>query len=91
MARMRAVTAGGAMCADFSGPPTELPAGCVPWFAAPARRSAGAQVIFGHWAALGLHLGAGIAAIDTGCVWGQSLTALRLDDGRVFQEPNRES
>jgi bis(5'-nucleosyl)-tetraphosphatase (symmetrical) len=90
MARLRAVTAGGAMCADFSGSLAELPAGCLPWYAAPGRRSAEAQVIFGHWAALGLHLAPGVAAIDTGCVWGQSLTALRLDDGTVFQEPNRE-
>lgn len=91
MARLRAVTAEGEMCADFSGAPAELPAGCLPWFAVPGRRSAEAQVIFGHWAALGLRLAPGIAGIDTGCVWGQSLTALRLDDGTVFQEPNRES
>jgi bis(5'-nucleosyl)-tetraphosphatase (symmetrical) len=90
MARLRAVTAAGEMCADFSGPPAELPAGCLPWFAVPGRRSVEAQVIFGHWAALGLRLAPGIAGIDTGCVWGQSLTALRLDDGTVFQEPNRE-
>jgi len=90
MTRLRALTAGGRMCEEFSGPPAELPPGCLPWFEAPGRRSAGAQVICGHWAALGLRLGPGIAALDTGCVWGRSLTALRLDDGALFQEPNRD-
>jgi bis(5'-nucleosyl)-tetraphosphatase (symmetrical) len=90
MARLRALTAGGRMCTDFSGPPEELPAGCLPWFEVPGRRSAGALVIFGHWAALGLRLAPGLAGLDTGCVWGQSLTALRLDDAAVFQEPNRD-
>jgi len=90
MARLRALTAGGRMCADFSGPPAELPVGCRPWFEMPGRRSAGELVIFGHWAALGLRLAPGIAGLDTGCVWGQALTALRLDDGAVFQERNRD-
>jgi bis(5'-nucleosyl)-tetraphosphatase (symmetrical) len=90
LARLRALTPDGAMCADFSGPPAELPAGCLPWFEVPGRRSAGALVIFGHWAALGLRLAPGIAALDTGCVWGQYLTALRLDDGALFQERNRD-
>jgi bis(5'-nucleosyl)-tetraphosphatase (symmetrical) len=91
MARMRALTASGTMCAAFSGPPAELPSGCLPWFEVPGRRSAGALVVFGHWAALGLRLAPGVAAIDTGCVWGQCLTALRLDDGQLFQEPAREA
>lgn len=90
MARLRALTPDGRMCADFSGPPAELPPGCLPWFDFPGRRSAGALVIFGHWAALGLRLAPGVAALDSGCVWGQALTALRLDDGAVFQEPNRD-
>jgi bis(5'-nucleosyl)-tetraphosphatase (symmetrical) len=91
MTSLRALTAAGAMCEDWSGPPAELPPGCVPWFAVPGRRSAEARIVFGHWAALGLHLAPGIAALDTGCVWGKCLTALRLEDGRVFQEPARES
>lgn len=90
MARLRALTASGRMCSDFSGARAELPAGCLPWFEMPDRRSAGALVIFGHWAALGLWLAPGVAALDTGCVWGQALTALRLGDGAVFQEPNRD-
>ena len=47
-------------------------------------------MIFGHWAALGLKVGDGVAALDTGCAWGRELTALRLDDWRIFQEPSAE-
>jgi bis(5'-nucleosyl)-tetraphosphatase (symmetrical) len=90
MARLRALAADGSMCVDFSGSPSELPAECQPWFAVPGRRSAGAYIVCGHWAALGLRLEPGLAALDTGCVWGHCLTALRLDDGAIFQEPTRD-
>jgi bis(5'-nucleosyl)-tetraphosphatase (symmetrical) len=86
-ARLRTLDPNGRVCADFSGPPAFAPRGCRAWFAIPGRRSAGATVIFGHWAALGLQVGGGIAALDTGCAWGRELTALRLDDWRVFQQP----
>jgi bis(5'-nucleosyl)-tetraphosphatase (symmetrical) len=90
MATLRAVTTDGAMRRDFNGPPAEMPAGCVAWFDHPARRSRGARILFGHWAALGLLLRDDIAALDTGCVWGKRLTALRLDDGALFQQPALE-
>ena len=51
----------------------------------PERRSADHTIVFGHWAALGLRISPGIRALDTGCVWGERLTALRLEDGQVFQ------
>jgi bis(5'-nucleosyl)-tetraphosphatase (symmetrical) len=86
-ARLRTLDAQERMCPDFSGPPQEAPKGCRPWFSVPDRKSIKATVIFGHWAALGLQVKDGIAALDTGAVWGRELTALRLDDGRVFQEP----
>jgi bis(5'-nucleosyl)-tetraphosphatase (symmetrical) len=44
-------------------------------------------VLFGHWAALGLHQGEDTIGLDTGCAWGRALTALRLDDRKIFQEP----
>ena len=66
-------------------PRAEAPAGLVPWFAVPGAAWTTHTVVFGHWAALGLDLGPHHAAIDTGCVWGHSLTALRLDDRMVFQ------
>lgn len=89
-ARLRTVDSGSRLCAGFSGPPEEAPRGCRPWFAVRGRRSAGVTVIFGHWAALDLRIGRGIASLDTGCAWGRQLTALRLDDWRVFQEPAAE-
>ncbi|HEV8581948.1 MAG TPA: symmetrical bis(5'-nucleosyl)-tetraphosphatase [Thermoanaerobaculia bacterium] len=86
-ARLRTLDGQERMCPDFSGPPQEAPKGCRPWFSVSDRKSAAATVIFGHWAALGLHVENGVAALDTGCAWGRELTALRLDDGRIFQQP----
>jgi bis(5'-nucleosyl)-tetraphosphatase (symmetrical) len=57
----------------------------MPWFEAPGRASAGTAVVFGHWAALGLKVTKDVLAIDTGCVWGRSLTAVRLEDRRLYQ------
>lgn len=85
--RMRAMTAAGQACASFSGPPQCAPPGCIPWYHMPGRRSAGVTCVFGHWSALGLLMEPGVLALDTGCVWGRQLTAVRLDDGAVFQEP----
>lgn len=70
---------------ELTGPPAEAPPGLVPWFEAPGRRSAGALAVFGHWAALGLSLAPQVRALDSGCVWGGSLSAVRLEDSRVFQ------
>lgn len=89
-ARLRTIQEDGRMCAEFSGPPREAPRGCTPWFDVPGRKSAGEPVVFGHWAALGLWRHDGVAALDTGCAWGRELTALRLDDGAVFQVPSAE-
>jgi bis(5'-nucleosyl)-tetraphosphatase (symmetrical) len=85
LTRLRTVTVQGRPCLDFSGSPAEAPKGCLPWFALPGRRSAGATVLFGHWAALGLYLEEGVAALDSGAAWGRCLTAYRLDDGLVVQ------
>ncbi len=90
-ARLRTLHEDGRMCAEFSGPPREAPKGCTPWFAVPGRRSAEEHVVFGHWAALGLWRQDGIAALDTGCAWGRELTAMRLDDGEVFQVSSAET
>jgi bis(5'-nucleosyl)-tetraphosphatase (symmetrical) len=52
----------------------------VPWFEAPAARWRGPHIIFGHWSTLGFFRNADVTGIDTGCVWGDRLTALRLDE-----------
>lgn len=82
--RLRTLTADGEPC-DFSGAPEEAPPGCIPWFRIPERRSAGSTALFGHWAALGLHREPGVYALDSGCAWEGCLTALRLEDGEIFQ------
>ena len=63
------------------------PPGFMPWFDVPGRRSAGAPIAFGHWSTLGLRIEPTLLALDTGCVWGGALTAVRVDGGRreVFQ------
>ncbi len=58
------------------------PPGLVPWFEVPARRTAGTPMAFGHWSTLGLIDRPDLLAIDTGCVWGGRLTAVRVDGGR---------
>jgi bis(5'-nucleosyl)-tetraphosphatase (symmetrical) len=90
MTRMRFVTAGGAMELRAPGnkaPPEQGPAGCVPWFLAPGRQSADHRIVCGHWSALGYREAENVIALDTGCLWGGSLTALRLADRRVFRLP----
>jgi bis(5'-nucleosyl)-tetraphosphatase (symmetrical) len=85
MTRMRVCTADGAMEFVHKGKPGGLPKGYMPWFAVPNRRSLDTPVIFGHWSALGLVLEPNVAGLDTGCLWGRQLTALRLDDRQLFQ------
>ncbi|MDR2874436.1 MAG: symmetrical bis(5'-nucleosyl)-tetraphosphatase [Methylobacillus sp.] len=87
LTRLRVCDAAGVMDFDFKGEPTDIPAGLMPWFDAPKRNSADKTVIFGHWSALGLVLRDHVIALDTGCLWGGRLTALRLEDRRLFQVP----
>jgi bis(5'-nucleosyl)-tetraphosphatase (symmetrical) len=87
MTRLRVCSIDGVMELKFKGKPADIPEGYVPWFDIPSRKSADSTVIFGHWSALGLYLGSNFYALDTGCLWGGSLTALRLDDKQIFQVP----
>ena len=69
--------------------PEHAPAGFAPWFAHPERKSASVTIVCGHWSTLNLMLAPNVLMLDSGCLWGGCLTALRLDDGRVFQVPGR--
>ena len=69
--------------------PEHAPPGFAPWFAHDGRKSAGVKAFCGHWSSLGLLLAPNVAMLDSGCVWGGALTAMRVDDGRVFQVPGR--
>jgi bis(5'-nucleosyl)-tetraphosphatase (symmetrical) len=85
LTRMRVCTADGRMDLVFKGPAEQTPPGFLPWFAHPERKTRDIRVLFGHWAALqGKADAPNVFALDTGCVWGKSLTMLRLEDGRKF-------
>jgi bis(5'-nucleosyl)-tetraphosphatase (symmetrical) len=84
MTRLRFCTAEGKM--DLRAKGTTPPPGHAPWY---RFRTDSAIIVCGHWSALGLKLTAKLAAIDTGCVWGASLTAVRLEDRALFQIPCR--
>lgn len=79
LTRMRFCSDEGVLCLDQNGPPGSQPPGLRPWFTVPGRRNADLNIVFGHWAALGYYRDQGIYALDSGCVWGNRLTALRLD------------
>jgi len=78
LTRLRYCTPGGTMEFAHSGGLTEAPAGYVPWFDAPNRQTAGSVVAFGHWSTLGWLSRADAFALDSGCVWGGCLSALRV-------------
>jgi bis(5'-nucleosyl)-tetraphosphatase (symmetrical) len=79
MTRLRFCTPDGRMDFAHKGPPGTQPAPFVPWFEAPRRQNADGRIVFGHWAALGIVSKNNVLAVDSGCVWGGSLTAFRLD------------
>ena len=88
MTRLRMCDAQGRMALRFKGEPGEAaPAGLMPWFDVPGRASATHVIACGHWSALGLYVTERIAALDSGCVWGRSLSAIRLEDRRVTSVP----
>jgi bis(5'-nucleosyl)-tetraphosphatase (symmetrical) len=79
LTQLRYCDASGRIVLGFKGRPEDAPRSLLPWFRVPGRRSRHLRVVCGHWAALGHHDGDGVLAIDTGCVWGGRLTAVRLD------------
>jgi bis(5'-nucleosyl)-tetraphosphatase (symmetrical) len=78
--RMRYVERDGTMDLKVKGAPGEQPEHLVPWFDAPERASRDVRVVCGHWSTLGLKRRRDLLALDTGCVWGGSLTAVNLDE-----------
>ncbi|MBI5438024.1 MAG: symmetrical bis(5'-nucleosyl)-tetraphosphatase [Nitrosomonadales bacterium] len=83
--RMRICTAEGKMEFKFKGEVQDIQEGYLPWFDIPKRASADSTVIFGHWSALGLLNRRNVIALDTGCLWGGPMSAVRLDDRQLFQ------
>jgi len=87
MTRMRFCTPRGEMEFHTKGELAKAPAGHLPWFEVPDRQSAATVLVTGHWSALGLKLTPNLLALDSGCLWGGHLTAVRLEDRQVFQVP----
>jgi len=78
--RLRYVDAGGRLNLRAKGAPKKIQTkSLIPWFEAADARWRGPRIVFGHWSALGFMHDANVISLDTGCVWGGSLTALRLD------------
>jgi bis(5'-nucleosyl)-tetraphosphatase (symmetrical) len=81
--RLRFCSAEGEMEFKTKSAASTPPAGFMPWYAVPGRRTAGVPVAFGHWSTLGRLMTPTLMALDTGCVWGGCLTAVRLDGDTV--------
>ena len=83
--RMRFCSEKGMLELDTKENMNAAPLGFSPWFSFPDRKTINDKIIFGHWAALeGKTNTPNIYAMDTGCVWGGSLSALRLEDEQLF-------
>jgi bis(5'-nucleosyl)-tetraphosphatase (symmetrical) len=79
--RLRYVDADGRLALRVKGSPSKSQTPqLIPWFEVPGARWRGPRVVFGHWSTLGFLNTSTVVSLDTGCVWGGSLTALRLDD-----------
>lgn len=91
--RLRYCTPSGRIAFEEKGTPGTQKPGLYPWFEVPGRAERDLRIVCGHWSTLGLFQGLGVHSIDTGCVWGGRLTALRLDAGvpEVVQIPGREA
>ena len=90
--RLRYCTPRGRIAFDEKGPPGTQQPGLYPWYAVPGRAERDLRIVCGHWSTLGLFIGHGVHAIDTGAVWGGKLTALQLDSEelRIVQVPGRD-
>jgi bis(5'-nucleosyl)-tetraphosphatase (symmetrical) len=78
--RLRYVDANGRLVLRAKGSPKKSQTtSLIPWFEAPEARWRGPRIVFGHWSTLGFFSNADVTSLDTGCVWGGTLTALRLD------------
>jgi bis(5'-nucleosyl)-tetraphosphatase (symmetrical) len=90
--RLRYCSPKGRIAFDEKGEPGTQQPGLYPWYSVPGRAERDLRIVCGHWSTLGLFIGHGVHAIDTGAVWGGRLTALQLDTDelRVVQVPGRD-
>lgn len=91
LTRMRMCTTKGHMAIPVKGQPDPRNDLLVPWFDVPDRATRDITIVFGHWSTLGLVMRSDVICLDTGCVWGGHLTAVRRQDRRVVQVPCQQS
>ena len=89
LTRMRFCDRNGKILGSASGPPGSAKKPYKPWFKHKNRKTRDSTIVFGHWAALGLYAKKNVICLDSGCVWGGWLTALRLEDRQLFQVRGR--
>ncbi|MDR0246898.1 MAG: symmetrical bis(5'-nucleosyl)-tetraphosphatase [Burkholderiales bacterium] len=89
-ARLRFCAEDGTMNFSEKGSRDDPPPGMRPWFAFESRRTRNVTLLCGHWSMLGLSLMPDVLTLDSGCLWGGMLTAVRLEDRRVFQTPSEQ-
>ncbi len=87
--RLRFCTAEGGMEFREKRGRDHAPAGFRPWFAHDRRRTSQVLVVCGHWSTLELELAPNVLMLDSGCLWGGTLTGVRLPDRRCYQVPSR--
>ncbi|GAC1601323.1 MAG: symmetrical bis(5'-nucleosyl)-tetraphosphatase [Ramlibacter sp.] len=85
LTRLRFCTAEGTMNLKASGSLDDAPPGHLPWFEVPGRQTAGVPIAFGHWSTLGYLQRQDLLSLDTGCVWGGCLSAVRLEAGAATE------
>lgn len=79
LTRLRFCDAEGRLALKEKGPPGSEKAGLMPWYTVPGRASRGERLLFGHWSTLGYLRGPNVWGLDSGCLWGGDMTALRID------------
>ena len=85
LTRLRVLSADGTMNLKHKDMASKAPRGNMPWFDHPQRVTRDTPIVFGHWSAEGLVARSNVIGLDTGCVWGGKLSALRLHDRAIFQ------
>jgi bis(5'-nucleosyl)-tetraphosphatase (symmetrical) len=91
LTRLRMCTPKGHMALNIKSSPESHRGTLVPWFDLPNRATSDVTIVFGHWSTLGLKVEPHIICLDTGCVWGGHLTAMRLQDRALVQIPCHQS
>lgn len=78
LTRMRMLDADKGIDFSYNGPPGKAKGKLAPWYSVDNARWRGTRIVFGHWSALGLLVSNDVICVDTGCVWGRKLTAVKL-------------